>query len=63
MPQKLCSTCQKELTPTERALGEIQCTACYRHWLSESVAQAEPMIRQMLEELRQERKAPASPHV
>lgn len=62
MPQKLCANCQKELTPTERALGEIQCTDCYRHWLNESVAQAEPMIRRLLEEIRQEKTAPAISH-
>ena len=58
MPQKLCSRCNKELTPTERALGEIQCTDCYRRWLNESVASAEPMIRHLLDELEQEKHRP-----
>jgi Zn-finger nucleic acid-binding protein len=56
MPQKLCATCNKELTATERALNEIQCTKCYQQWLNESVAQAEPAIRRLLEEIEQEKK-------
>lgn len=57
MPQKICATCNKELTPTERALNEIQCSACYQKWLQESVAPAEPEIRHLLEVLEAERKA------
>lgn len=56
MPQKLCATCNKELTVTERALNEIQCAKCYQQWLNESVAQAEPAIRRLLEEIEQEKK-------
>lgn len=57
MPQKLCAKCNKELTPTERALNEIQCIDCYRRWLNESVAPAEPAIRRLLDELEQEKRA------
>jgi len=55
MPQKLCSRCAKELTPTERALGEIQCIDCYGKWLQDSVQAAEPMIRRVLDEINQEK--------
>lgn len=59
MPQKLCATCNKELTATERALNEIQCTHCYQQWLDQSVAQAEPAIRRLLAEIEQEKMASA----
>lgn len=57
MPQKLCARCSKELSPTERALNEIQCTECYRRWLNESVAPAEPEIRRLLDELETEKQS------
>lgn len=55
MPQKLCSRCNKELTPTERALGEIQCTGCFGKWLQESVPAAEPIIRRILDDISHEK--------
>lgn len=57
MQQKLCSTCSKELTPSERARNEIQCTDCYMHWLQGSVLQAEPRIRQLLQEIEAEKQS------
>jgi DNA-directed RNA polymerase subunit RPC12/RpoP len=57
MQQKLCATCSKELTPSERARNEIQCAECYLHWLKGSVQQAEPLIRQILQEIEIEKQS------
>ena len=62
MTQKLCSRCQTQLTPTERAVGEIQCARCYEQWLYEAVPAAEPEIRRILNEIYAERNGkPALP--
>jgi Zn-finger nucleic acid-binding protein len=57
MQQKLCATCSKELTPSERARNEIQCAECYLHWLQGSVLQAEPQIRQILQDIENEKQS------